>query len=661
MSYLVLARKYRPQSFGDLIGQEHVAQTLANAIAQDRVAHAFLFTGVRGVGKTTSARILAKCLNCLGADGKATGPTATPCQVCAACTEIAAGVDMDVQEIDAASYTGIDDVRRLQEGLAFRPARDRFKIYIVDEVHMLSINAWNAFLKTLEEPPPHVKFIFATTEVHKVPVTILSRCQRYDFKLVSARQIGTRLKEVIGLEKLDAEDAAVNVLAREAAGSMRDAMSLLDQVIAYGAEKITADVVARVLGVADREVLQALTSAVLSGDAGGALDVLDRVSRQGFDMVHLWKDLMRHVRNLVVAKVCAPDQARELLDLAEEEVADVLALAQKSDADDLTRIFTGLSRGFDDIVKSGQVRSNLEMTLVRLARRPALLPLDELLSRLGELEKRLATGAPPPPTRGGSGGSGGGGGGGGRGARAEPHVSSVTSVMPSVHTPPSPSSGGLALAPAPLAHAGPPASVVTATPVRTPDDAPRTNGSLALAEPVAAEPSPARNAPVTEAFEVTSTPRADTIPPSTAKAATKPADKEDESLVAWRALIDRVRKVNPAVAATLDLGIPVTITPDKLVIGMEDESFEDVRAEQTDARTVLTTEARAYFGKNTEVAFERAARGSKVASVAYLDAAKRKQMLIEARAEVENHVLVQHAIRALGAELKDVKLPAREE
>ena len=188
VSYLVLARKYRPQSFDDLIGQEHVAQTLANAIAQDRVAHAFLFTGVRGVGKTTSARILAKCLNCLGADGKATGPTSKPCQSCAACTEIAAGVDMDVQEIDGASYNGVDEVRRLQEGLAFRPARDRFKIYIVDEVHMLSNAAWNAFLKTLEEPPPHVKFIFATTEVHKVPVTILSRCQRYDFKLVSARR-----------------------------------------------------------------------------------------------------------------------------------------------------------------------------------------------------------------------------------------------------------------------------------------------------------------------------------------------------------------------------------------------------------------------------------------------------------------------------------------
>ncbi|HVJ91493.1 MAG TPA: DNA polymerase III subunit gamma/tau, partial [Labilithrix sp.] len=407
MSYLVLARKYRPQSFNDLVGQEHVAQTLANAIAQNRVAHAFLFTGVRGVGKTTSARILAKCLNCLGTDGKATGPTAEPCQTCAACTEIAAGADMDVQEIDAASYNGVDEVRRLQEGLAFRPARDRFKIYIVDEVHMLSNAAWNAFLKTLEEPPPHVKFIFATTEVHKVPVTILSRCQRYDFKLVSARQIGARLRDVVSRENLAADDAAVNVLAREAAGSMRDAMSLLDQVIAYGAEQITADIVARVLGVADREVLHKLTSAMLSGDAGGALDVLDQVSRQGFDMVHLWKDLMRHVRNLVVAKVCNEAQAKELLDLADEELADVLALSQKSDADDLTRIFTGLSRGFDDIVKSGQVRSNLEMTLVRLARRPALLPLDELLSRLGELEKRLATGT-PPPTRGGGGPAGGG-------------------------------------------------------------------------------------------------------------------------------------------------------------------------------------------------------------------------------------------------------------
>jgi DNA polymerase III subunit gamma/tau len=617
VSYLVLARKYRPQSFADLVGQEHVAQTLANAIAQKRVAHAFLFTGVRGVGKTTSARILAKCLNCLGADGQAKGPTATPCQTCSACTEIAAGLDMDVQEIDAASYNGVDEVRRLQEGLAFRPARDRFKIYIVDEVHMLSNAAWNAFLKTLEEPPPHVKFIFATTEVHKVPVTILSRCQRYDFKLVSARQIGARLTEVLAREKIAAEDAAVHVLAREAAGSMRDAMSLLDQVIAYGAAKIDADTVARVLGVADRQVLHDLTSAMLAGDAGGALDVLDKVARQGFDMVHLWKDLMRHVRNLVVAKVCNATQARELLDLADEEVADVLSLASKTDADDLTRIFTGLSRGFDDIVKSGQVRSNLEMTLVRLARRPALLPLDELLSRLGELEKRLATGTPPPTTR-------GGGGGGGR--RTESHAS-ITSDGPRIEPP-------LRVEP-----------VVRVEPTARGPVAQNVVGALAL-EPTAL--TSVRHPPA-RSFEV--------VP----QAAPPPIVNESDTMTTWRAILERVRNVNPAVAATLDLAVPMQIKKERLVIGVEDASFEDARVEQTDARTILTAEARAFFDAATEVVFERAARGSKAGSVAYLDLAKKKQRELDARNAVEKHELVQHVIRLFSAELKDVKLPAQED
>src|SRR3954463_12099124 len=218
MSYVVLARKWRPMKFRDLIGQEHVARSLANAIARDRGAHAFLFTGVRGVGKTTSARILAKALNC------AQGPTAKPCQVCAPCTEIRVGAAVDGQEIDGASYNGVDEVRRLQETLPYRPQRDRFKIFIVDEVHMLSKAAWNAFLKTLEEPPPHVKFIFATTEVHKVPVTILSRCQRYDFKLIGAQQIAARLRFVLEKEGILADDAAVQIVAREAAGSMRDAM-----------------------------------------------------------------------------------------------------------------------------------------------------------------------------------------------------------------------------------------------------------------------------------------------------------------------------------------------------------------------------------------------------------------------------------------------------
>ena len=604
MSYLVLARKYRPQSFEDLVGQEHVAQTLANAIAQGRVAHAFLFTGVRGVGKTTSARLLAKCLNCLGRDGKATGPTATPCNECAACKEITAGMDLDVQEIDGASYNGVDEVRRLQEGLAFRPARDRFKVFIVDEVHMLSTAAWNAFLKTLEEPPPHVKFIFATTEVHKVPVTILSRCQRYDFKLIGTLTIARCVKGVLAKESIEASDTAIAIIAREAAGSMRDAMSLLDQVIAYSGKKLTDADVARVLGVADRKVLHDLSTAVLSGDARAALSLVDGLAGQGFDLVHVAKDLLAGFRNLVVSKV-AGEGGRELLDLADEELADVHALAAKSELDDLLRLFNGFSRSYDEIARSGQVRAALEMTLVRLSRRPPLLPLDELLSRLGDLERRLQTGAPPPAPR------GGGGGGGGARPTSPNHVTSS-------FTPPHPAGG--------------------------PD---RPRGALALA-------------PVPRADEATP------LPPSAERekvVALVPArgDPVGVDMTAWRTIVLSVRGERPALASVFEHAIPLEVTPTRVRVGYAESDFLGSQAGTPEALSVLTTAVHAHYGAATEVSVLLNVKASKDATVYAIESAHRKAELAKARGAVEQHPVVREVVALFAADLRDIKLPGDEE
>ncbi len=606
VSYLVLARKYRPQSFEDLAGQEHVARTLANAIATDRVAHAFLFTGVRGVGKTTSARLLAKCLNCVK------GPIAIPCQTCSACTEITAGNDLDVQEIDGASYNGIDEVRKLQEGLAFRPARDRHKIYIVDEVHMLSNAAWNAFLKTLEEPPPHVKFIFATTEVHKVPITILSRCQRYDFKLISTQVIATRLRHVLAQEAITADNEAVALLAREAAGSMRDAMSLLDQMIAYSGKALSGGDVAQVLGVADRSVLHELATALVKGDAPTTLKVVDQIASQGFDIAHVTKDVLRHLRNLVVAKVCGAE-SRDLLDLADEELADVNLLAQATDSDDLLRLFQGFSKSFDEIVRSTHPRTVLEMSLVRLARRPALLPLDELLVRLGELERRLAAGAPPPAQRGGGGGS-----------TARPTVPSISSSL-----------------------SAPGAAVPSALPIRKHE----TYGALALVE----NPAPTR-APLVAVADLLVASHVTNTAPQADNAADPHVD-----LDAWRKIIDRLRPHNPGLASVFGSATLLKITALEVHIGYgENETFLIEQARDPESLELLTREARAHFGVATAVSLDLSTSKSPwTTSLAAVERKEDEARSAAVRARVLAHPVIEEAIAVFGAEVREVK-PGRE-
>jgi DNA polymerase-3 subunit gamma/tau len=374
--YVVLARRYRPQTFADLVGQEPVARALANAIRSNRVAHAYLFTGARGVGKTSTARILAKALNC------EKGPTDTPCGTCSICQSIASGEDVDVLEIDAASNRGIDEVREIRANVQYRPSRARYKIYVIDEVHMLTREAFNALLKTLEEPPPHVKFIFATTEVQKIPITILSRCQRFDFAGIGPERIKQRLRDVIDREGLQADDEALELVARRAGGSMRDAQSLLDQLLAFGGDRLTAEAVHQLLGTAGDDRVVALAGAVLAHDPKKALELLDEALVGGLQLGELLDQLLAYWRDLMVVHVggaegrdlSVPNRLRE-------------TLLQQASGLSLDTILAGL-----DVLSTTKARlrgSNhgrilLEMALVRLGRLDDLVSLSQLAQWVGQ-------------------------------------------------------------------------------------------------------------------------------------------------------------------------------------------------------------------------------------------------------------------------------------
>ncbi len=379
MSYLVLARKWRPQVFEEVIGQRPITQTLQNAISQKRVAHAFLFTGARGVGKTSTARILAKALDCEA------GPQINPCNQCTTCHEISSGTSMDVIEIDGASNRGIDEIRELRENVRYTPAKSRYKIYIIDEVHMLTREAFNALLKTLEEPPPHIIFVFATTEPHKIPATILSRCQRYDFKRIPLKEIIGSLKRIVEEEKVQISQRGLFSIAQESEGSLRDAQSLLDQVISYGGKEIRDEDIAEVLGVIDRKILYDTIEAIANRNSERCMEIVEHIYHYGYDLQHFCRELLQYFRNLILMKVS--QQPEGLMELPKEEFEILKKQAERFQFDQLNHLFSLLLRGEEEVAQSTFPRIMLEMTLIRMATLRPILPIDEILKKLEGLGK----------------------------------------------------------------------------------------------------------------------------------------------------------------------------------------------------------------------------------------------------------------------------------
>src|SRR5690349_9804167 len=379
MSYQVLARKYRPQRFSEVIGQEHVTRTLKNAIEQQRIAHGYIFSGHRGIGKTTIARILAMALNCRGVDGRADKPTPEPCGVCDSCVEIRAGSSVDVIEIDAATNRGIDEIRELRDAARYRPARDRYKIYILDEAHQITDAAFNALLKTLEEPPPHIIFMMATTQAEDIPQTIRSRCQHFSFHAVKFDEIVNQLGAIAAKENIETDDEALAVLAEAGDGSMRDALSIMDQAIACCGTKLSGALVRGLVGNVGSEVFEDLMGTVARSSSEEALRLLDRLMIEGHNPAHFARQLVRFLRNAVVAKVAGDDSS--LLQISSDERARVGRVAAQFSEEDLARFLQIMLRTFDELGYRQEQRFHLELGVLKLVHAQRILPLEQILSQ----------------------------------------------------------------------------------------------------------------------------------------------------------------------------------------------------------------------------------------------------------------------------------------
>jgi DNA polymerase-3 subunit gamma/tau len=637
MSYLVLARKYRPTTFDEVIGQDGVVRTLKNAIAMDRVAHAYLFTGARGVGKTTVARLLAKALNC------EQGPTPEPDNDCSICQEIARGNSPDVFEIDGASNTGVDDVRQLRDNIQYLPARSRFKIYIIDEVHMLSTSAFNALLKTLEEPPAHAKFVFATTEPHKIPMTVLSRCQRFDFKRIASAAIEQQLERVLAAEDMRIEPEGLRLIARQAGGSMRDGLSLTDQVLAFGGDSSGIDQVRQALGLTGSGLYEELVDALLDGRADDLMRLVERLFDEGHDLARFLEGLLWHVHHLILFRTL--DEPAELVDLLEEERQRLRTQAERAEPLRWHQVFDVLSRTAGELARHPYPRLVLETALLRLAVIEPVVAVDELLARVEQLAGRLGAEAPvrPGPT-----GSGGGAPARGR----SPGRPAAESASPRRAQPPA------AEPPPPAAEPPPPAAEPPPPAAGPPPPAAEPSPPAAEPPPPAAEPpSPAAEPPLPAAEPPP--PAAEPPPPAEPAAPEAPAAEAApgaglDGQAAWEPLVAHVSRQRPSLGSFLNHARLRRLDAETLVIALEPGSFfyDQLRAERN--RAELQQLAAGFLGRPVQLSVEPLS-DEDGPSLAEAKESRARQMQQEMRRQALEHPMVQEAIRVFGAEVEAVR------